>query len=267
MNKFEYKEYFDLYFDYGKEKAIEYKNSFVPDKLYKYFSFSILEAENNDRIGKLINQELWLSRRSKLNDPFEFKTLYVCNNTQTKYHEMLLFMKNYVLDNMSIMLCLTADYKNKLMWSHYSDGYKGYCIEFIVTNKDPFFPVEYRKNRENITELFGRNISSVISKNTNEEIDRSILEVNYVKYFKDSIWKYEKEFRIAFDCFSSNDGEYKSTSELGLKINRIFSGINCDNMQKLIFLKDKLNVKLLDIDVVDCKSYRLKLLTSYNELK
>ena len=128
-------------------------------KLYKYRSTSKYSLEG------LINNELYFSKYTDFNDPFEFatpapdvvKSYKIARKKFREYYdnkeiskEVFLRLTKLVktpsnekleervktLDrikdntlNMGI-LCLSQLDENILMWSHYAENHKGFCIEF-----------------------------------------------------------------------------------------------------------------------------------------
>ena len=91
--------------------------------------------------------------------------------------------------------CLATDYKNRLMWSHYSDSHKGYCIEFDFSRDDSFvmnnppLPVVYSEKRPLIPWAAALN-------KTPEEMAEASKQVMVGLLTKDKIWEYENEWRI-----------------------------------------------------------------------
>ena len=116
--------------------------------LYKYRSF------NNYGLQILTNREIYFSSTEELNDPLEcqFKSLPVAEEIKRRLteEELAIFKKlseklydekgtgNLVpifqaIENISkqagiFSLCQTN--KDPLMWSHYADGHRGFCIGF-----------------------------------------------------------------------------------------------------------------------------------------
>lgn len=97
--------------------------------------------------------------------------------------------------------CFSEDNDNMLMWSHYGDGHKGFCLEFD-TSYDPFtkmFPVSYSKE---IPEIDMDQFLNGSADNL-QGISANLLH----KYID---WKYEKEWRIIHTdktssyCYKSN---------------------------------------------------------------
>lgn len=90
----------------------------------------------------------------------------------------------------------TVQNDNILMWSHYANNHKGFCIEYAIDKKEKnellfnLFPVIYSKKRTKMNELFFNN--------------RTIFE-----WYKNGLlkkadfWSYEKEWRLILlenDC-------------------------------------------------------------------
>lgn len=91
--------------------------------------------------------------------------------------------------------CLCTDYKNKLMWSHYADSHKGFCIEYDYSLMDidahtilPL-PVVYSGERPLIS-------WKAAFDNTPENLEEAVAQFTKGLLTKDSIWSYENEWRI-----------------------------------------------------------------------
>jgi len=83
--------------------------------------------------------------------------------------------------------CFSEVNDNLLMWSHYSDGHKGFCLEFD-TSFDPFkkaYEVEYSDSFPSL------NLISIFLER--KKSDRRAFVPLLTKY---SCWEYEKEWRI-----------------------------------------------------------------------
>ena len=54
-------------------------------------------------------------------------------------------------DRMIYIGCLCTSYNHRLMWSHYADGHKGFCVEYDYSKRKDEdiipFPVVYSKDR------------------------------------------------------------------------------------------------------------------------
>src|SRR5258708_4837120 len=80
----------NLWDSQGWSKSIQYKNSLIPSSLYKYSPLfaktdSYYQAENDKRLNSLQEKKLWVSNYKYLNDPFEFKALFLDRERIKKY--------------------------------------------------------------------------------------------------------------------------------------------------------------------------------------
>ena len=89
----------------------------------------------------------------------------------------------------------SEDNLSMLMWGHYADSHKGFCVEYDIKSmsekeniKKYLFPIEYTDTIYDITQFY---IDNVISKNK-LDINSLIKSVLY----KSKEWAYEKEWRF-----------------------------------------------------------------------
>lgn len=188
-------------------------------KFYKYRGNVNLDSDTGKKlferdINMISNSEIWCSNLENLNDPFE--GLYKMNNfnnnlefTTTMLSLLGLKKKSQKINNqyidsleeiykLSVQNCgiysLTRNYKNNLMWSHYGNSHKGYCIEYefkdlktfdlkfpehFPPNLNLFEKVKYSENPFNLDNIFPER----------EEI------LNFL-FYKNKEWSYEEEWRI-----------------------------------------------------------------------
>ncbi|HIF5801342.1 TPA: DUF2971 domain-containing protein [Vibrio parahaemolyticus] len=90
--------------------------------------------------------------------------------------------------------CFSEDPKSILMWSHYADYHKGFCIAYDfgeLGNEDlrtrVLYPVIYSNSMFDASGIFSRN------KTVN-----NILYINQAALIKSLEWQYEKEWRLVF---------------------------------------------------------------------
>lgn len=178
--------------------------------LYKYVSL--------DRVPDILdNHRLYLSDGKNFNDPFEI-TITDKKNNKIRHIEGL------------HILSLTNSFRNKLIWSHYTDSHKGVCITVKVPN-NLVYPICYSTKRiyEN------SDIDNIISSSTkitkkSVEKDFSLLSKDKkIAYIKDKKWMYEKEYRVVFDKSDEkgliyHDGKWF----MSVKITNIYLGANFD---------------------------------------
>lgn len=91
--------------------------------------------------------------------------------------------------------CLCTSYKNRLMWSHYADSHKGFCVEYDFSEPDAEvlntlpLPVLYSKKRPLIP------WEAALEK-TPENMEKTWRWLMIGLLTKDSEWSYENEWRI-----------------------------------------------------------------------
>lgn len=91
--------------------------------------------------------------------------------------------------------CLCTNYKNKLMWSHYADSHKGFCIEYdyselyVDDHTTLPLPVIYSEERPLIS-------WKAAFDNSTENLEEAVVQFTKGLLTKDSIWSYENEWRI-----------------------------------------------------------------------
>jgi len=96
------------------------------------------------------------------------------------------------LDDRFYVGCLCNDYKNCLMWSHYADKHKGFCIEYDFSHvSDDMLPlpVIYSKKRVRMPWKFALDTTPENIAEANQRFLEALLT-------KDEIWQYENEWRI-----------------------------------------------------------------------
>lgn len=94
--------------------------------------------------------------------------------------------------------CLTTDYTNKLMWSHYADSHKGICVEYDFSdravNKSQPLPVYYSHERPQ----FDWKLSQEAKSKGTACLMQALLT-------KDEDWSYEKEWRMVISAETEPD--------------------------------------------------------------
>lgn len=181
-------------------------NTLGTNILYKY------RADNEHTENIIKNSALWFSRPREFNDPFD------CYSVPAKFskQEAQMWLHNRIsykeasendkkiaernINNLSLLdvksdidevvnnigiCCFNKTEKEILMWSHYSDGHKGLCLQFDIKEDPMFFLLPKKvKYETSITPLnyFKEGSEKLL-------IDRFIVP----KYNK---WSYEQEVRI-----------------------------------------------------------------------
>jgi len=155
-------------------------------------------------IKSLSKARIFTPNMYNLNDPFEgiitpkiFQDYEILRpHLKTSDYERKIFLHKKLLIQIGNtgIYTLSKTWNNELLWSHYSDSHKGFCIEYDLDNlimkktKTLIFPkiinIEYSKEPPIYT-LQGTG-----------DIETRIIKV--LAGTKSKSWKYEKEIRIIF---------------------------------------------------------------------
>jgi len=159
----------------------------------------------------------------------------------------------------STKICSFSDVKpygnileNSLMWAHYGDIYKGFCIEYDTTkSQHDFYPVFYSETIFDISKFLANFISG--------EIDSPKMLPYFSAMKKLSSWQYEKEWRIIL--VDDKTVQYKNIQFL--EPSAIYLGPNVSSLNKFI-LKNIANNLSIPIYAMHIPQSEYKL--EYNEL-
>jgi hypothetical protein len=150
----------------------------VPKYLYKYFSL------NNNSLNSIENDYLYLSNPKDFNDPFD------CNRNLIIEKQIELNEWDYIesLNNISELgiACLSENGMEPLLWSHYTNSYRGFCVKFNVSKL-------LKAINDNVK------LKQVIYSPEPNFISENHPFSNYYQYLlKLDNWKYEQEWRLLF---------------------------------------------------------------------
>lgn len=169
----------------------------MPTSVYKYRAVSKYSLDNFE------HDTIWLTHPEDFNDPFDSIIIerevnyrdtliarYITKEEVDRVEEI--FRRGYVERTQSTFTVASLSENNSsvLMWSHYSNDHKGFCIEYnareiFYSNEvdKHFFPVRYIAPEE-------------------QQLPISCLALDYAGLYsvlcKTKDWDYEKEWRICF---------------------------------------------------------------------
>ena len=106
-----------------------------------------------------------------------------------------------MLDDTFFIGCLCTSNKNRLMWSHYADSHKGFCVEYdfsLAPDDSLPLPVVYSKKRP----LTPWDAAINESEETLKAADRAFVMTLLTK---DEAWAYEHEWRLIVPLSGSQD--------------------------------------------------------------
>jgi hypothetical protein len=228
--------------------------------LYKYFSV------NEHSISNLMRNELYCQNYKAFNDPFEcwfslkegipspekeperFKQVceawgYPIENMDSNFEDYNLYMDELVMYQPNIqgflegvkISCFSKGNDNLLMWSHYADGLRGFCIEFdedliLSTELDKeasIIPVSYTEEPPVVDKMLYSLAKDQIWYHDMaiHEEPKSTYVPEYEQALKDAEqlldnlytktvatkpiqWKYEEETRLVFSANTNSEGEF-----------------------------------------------------------
>ena len=224
---------------------------------YKYRANAIEGKDSTRDIESLLNDEIWASSFRNLNDPFEAtytdeisKVLPIFNQVfnvnisdiQKNWKELMAFR-----DKLGIYSLSTSDKDfpdNELMWAHYANSHKGFCIAYDVEKLEDSEKFSLDVNRMTI---------NYSEKPPQIEIT-DIKSPNFIiKLFgtKSPVWQYEKEIRLLYTNYGM-----KKYNPFALKA--IYFGLNMDKQYQAQIIEklENRDVKFYKMERKD-KSYNL----------
>ena len=226
-------------------------HSEIPPVLYKY-----RDSENSDHLKIIENLELFFSSPKKFNDPFDCKIpvkyqMFADNPELAKAHVADFLNRNpdlfqgqnreEIINNVPNthlvdrdwlikheqdttnqlnddigVLCLSEEFDNILLWSHYGQCHRGFClgIDFAKLVDSSDFatggPVHYT------------NIYPVLS-----PFEDGLTNIYTQIFYKSLVWAYEKEYRLLKMRFAN-----KTTAIKPDVIKSIYLGLSIDPAMK-----------------------------------
>jgi hypothetical protein len=223
---------------------------------YKYRS-------NYERDIELLKQgKIYVPTIEKLNDPFEGLLIPTIISEIKQFGDVFtnqIETINSLLDKRKRIgiYSLSRTYKHELLWAHYADSHKGFCIEFDVTKLIDFYYLH--GNAINFV-----NTLSVVYKNQPPKVELADLHKEKINDFLEKLigtksknWKYEKEYRVLFEDSGQIKFDYRAIKAIyfGLraektKIDYVMSEINFDVKYYQMYMDENYNLyrKKLDRD-------------------
>jgi hypothetical protein len=185
-------------------------NKDIPNFLYRY------QALNAHSLASLVNNTIWLSNPDSFNDPFD------CAITldRKKYEESIAHVVSVALEQYKPNEFDIDDFKSikpgdkkafenfrngileliqnwgicsfsalpdhMLLWSHYANNHRGFCVEYNCREGSEFRKVVFKVNYENT-------MPSLSAKDFGESKEKA-LDILWLT--KAKCWSYEEEWRV-----------------------------------------------------------------------
>ena len=143
------------------------------------------------------------------------------------------------------------EYGNMLMWSHYADSHRGYCVKYRLPQE--FFNTA----NENGLVLF---LAPVSYESAIMDVLKSNLSVQEGLFSKHKCWEYEHEMRLIYFDKDKTPDSYHKESMLDGMITDVYFGVRCEDCYKrriIEALKGR-TVKYHQMEIDPKDLYRLK---------
>jgi hypothetical protein len=279
--------------------------------LYKYFKI------NEHSIANLMRNELYCQNFKAFNDPFECwfslregiphpkrepeRFRQICTAWGFPIEKMNADLEDYnlymdelesyqpdiraFLESVKIS-CFSKENDNLLMWSHYADGLRGFCVEFdedlIVSNeldKEPSIVSVFYADKPPVVDKMLYSLakdqiwyhemaiqeephSTYVPDYKQALIDaEQLLNELYTKTVatKPIEWKYEEETRLVFSTNNNNEGEFFKYPAEAIKGIIFGEKINLKARETLIQIIETKKISIpMKIAERDIESYKIK---------
>lgn len=179
-------------------------------------------------LESLKKDEFWTSSTSQLNDPCEglisindyeqqignLKKNFPQQSTNLNLIEQSFRNIINMKDTKLGIFSLSKTYNDELLWAHYADSHRGFCIEYnleLLISKQQirhrYFDVQYSNSIPNL------NFSKILEKEDPDTLIKTILG------YKSERWSYENELRIITELQGINSYDYRAVKAIhfGLK--------------------------------------------------
>jgi hypothetical protein len=163
------------------------------------------------------NRRLKQSRVSDLNDPFELRSYDVTNLAL----RMAFLTTSEDVDKARGLLCFSGDWRNPVIWAHYSDKHRGLCLGFEIPpmKEDPKADAGYVKYVPHLSP-FPPDFEGM-SESDHDSFARSALFTKYQD------WAYEKEIRVWSQLANEDKGLYFVPFGETMRLTEVIIGQRC----------------------------------------
>lgn len=163
---------------------------FLP--IYKEFLKKNTFGHYNEVINHLSSEEeVVVFAASELKIPSEQIAKQISEQKKFQEEQNKSFRDRHRQD--TAICSFAEDYDNRLMWSHYTKDYTGFCIGYETEQMKKFlYKVEYKNEIHDIS----NDIIKIMSQPEDAKFDIKKFKPNQMVTQKDSIWNYEKEWRL-----------------------------------------------------------------------
>ncbi len=238
--------YFELIMDKKLDEAESLRKISIPTKLIQFISLNENTQKNERKFKTLENEQLWFSSVELLNDPYEFKCMYVDEQKLkgANYPDLLISQFNTFMSeglHKWAVACLSANSFDCLpMWAYYTNNYEGFCVEYDVVKPDAVYKVGYEPARIPIASIIANFCSEFhkmieCGQKTNPEVEFYATLMKQQFFLKHMSWSHENEYRIIYPLPPQKNGILVPIDNVGLKTSKVVAGLNCkkENVERL----------------------------------
>lgn len=235
----------DIVMDIAFQMMYPVTRLYIPETLYKFYSFTHDEDLNAKKIETLKNKKIYMSSIKEFNDPFDGKAFFY-NPQELADIKRLSRHKGKFIDDFTQFhkgTALTENGTNCMpMWAHYANNHQGFCVAYDMKNpanttlSGCTFPVQYTDQRLDITSYLKKYAEMVESTVDNhiaqgkKKILINDLSIVYMQLYlcniKHSSWQYEKEFRC------TTGAQAKGMPYIDAMPTAIYIGMNCSQQHR-----------------------------------
>jgi hypothetical protein len=155
-------------------------------------------------VKSLTEKKLKISTVEDLNDPFELLPFGI----EDKSKRMALYRARKVWSRTRGVLCFSADWRDPVIWAHYSDKHRGLCLGFDIPDKAGQ-KVRYISERLQLPEKL------------------ALDDANAWIFTKFANWSYEKEIRCCATLEEMSEGKYFMNFSGTLNLVEVIVGARC----------------------------------------
>lgn len=250
------------------EEAQEYRSSFTPDHLYKFYWLDEMQngreeessRRNERRFSALENNQLWFALPEYQNDPYEYLGMYLDKEKLVAQGFNISTIEGVEESIRKIPICcfVANSSSNMPMWAHYANNHQGYCVKYKVHNKRCVRSVLYEPERIPIASIFEGFIASArgVENGTGaiEDVQFYSSLLQEMLFIKHTSWAGEKEYRIVYPADEQiSKGTYVTVPEVGLETVEIICGYKCSDthVARLVQIAEKLNIPCRKCSISD----------------
>ena len=181
-----------------------------PKTFFKYF------GTQDHHFSSLEDGYIYLSPPSYFNDPFDCSLDLVDFSSRTNKDFNKSAVERFKQRVKDIGVCCFSRINDSiLMWAHYANSHRGFCLEFSSDSENPY----------GIHPLDVCYSEMLVKLNFHNQADDAIVNMIFTKSLD---WKYEQEMRCIADGLVSQDDRKKHFDASKLKA--VYLGVKCEEV-------------------------------------